>query len=73
MIAVPLVASIQGEGIATCSLLAGVEDVSEKEDRMTAGSQIHGEADDPFAYVYPYEFVLLTTFRDSGVGVPTAM
>jgi PPOX class probable F420-dependent enzyme len=29
--------------------------------------------DDPFAYLYPYEFVLLTTFRKSGAGVPTAM
>jgi PPOX class probable F420-dependent enzyme len=29
--------------------------------------------DDPFAYLYPYEFVLLTTFRKSGIGVPTAM
>lgn len=28
---------------------------------------------DPFAYLYPYEFVLLTTFRKSGLGVPTAM
>ena len=28
---------------------------------------------DPFAYLYPYEFVLLTTFRKTGVGVPTAM
>ncbi len=27
----------------------------------------------PFAYLSPYEFVLLTTFRKSGVGVPTAM
>jgi PPOX class probable F420-dependent enzyme len=29
--------------------------------------------DDPFAFLSPYEFVLLTTFRTSGVGVPTAM
>ena len=28
---------------------------------------------DPFAYLYPYEFVLLTTFRKTGIGVPTAM
>jgi len=28
---------------------------------------------DPFAYLYPYEFVLLTTFRRNGLGVPTAM
>lgn len=28
---------------------------------------------DPFAYLYPYEFVLLTTFRKNGTGVPTAM
>jgi uncharacterized protein len=38
-----------------------------------ASSQQQDEADDPFAYLYPYEFVLLTTFRESGVGVPTAM
>jgi PPOX class probable F420-dependent enzyme len=36
-------------------------------------AQQQGEVDDPFAYLYPYEFVLLTTFRKSGVGVPTAM
>jgi uncharacterized protein len=35
--------------------------------------QQQGELDDPFAYLSPYEFVLLTTFRKSGVGVPTAM
>jgi PPOX class probable F420-dependent enzyme len=29
--------------------------------------------DAPFASLSPYEFVLLTTFRKSGVGVPTAM
>ena len=27
----------------------------------------------PFTYLYPYEFVLLTTFRKNGLGVPTAM
>ena len=32
-----------------------------------------GETDNLFAYLSPYEFVLLTTFRKSGVGVPTAM
>jgi uncharacterized protein len=32
-----------------------------------------GETNDPFAFLSPYEFVLLTTFRTSGVGVPTAM
>ena len=32
-----------------------------------------GETDDPFAYLSPYEFVLLTTFGNSGVSVPTAM
>ena len=32
-----------------------------------------GEMGDPFAFLSPYEFVLLTTFRTSGVGVPTAM
>lgn len=32
-----------------------------------------GETDDPFAFLSPYEFVLPTTFRKSGVGVPTAM
>src|SRR6266700_7854896 len=41
---------------------------------MTTESPQHqGEIDDPFAYLSPYEFVLLTTFRKSGVGVPTAM
>jgi len=33
----------------------------------------HCEADDAFASLSPYEFVLLTTFRKSGLGVPTAM
>jgi PPOX class probable F420-dependent enzyme len=28
---------------------------------------------DPLAYLSPYEFVLLTTFRKNGIGVPTAM
>ena len=32
-----------------------------------------GDLRDPFAYLYPYEFVLLTTFRKSGLSVPTAM
>ncbi len=36
-------------------------------------SQQQGELDDPFASLSPYEFVLLTTFRKSGEGVPTAM
>lgn len=40
---------------------------------MTVGSQTPGKRDDPFTCLYPYEFVLLTTFRDRGVGVPTAM
>src|SRR6059058_2794143 len=41
---------------------------------MTSESQQQqGEMDDPFVSLYPYEFVLLTTFRKSGVGVPTAM
>jgi PPOX class probable F420-dependent enzyme len=35
--------------------------------------QQQGERDDPFASLSPYEFVLLTTFRKSGSGVPTAM
>jgi uncharacterized protein len=39
----------------------------------TGGAPKPGETDDPFAYLYPYEFVLLTTFRKNGVGVPTAM
>lgn len=39
----------------------------------TKSSQQGGETDDPFASLSPYEFVLLTTFRTSGVGVPTAM
>ena len=28
---------------------------------------------DPFAYLYPYEFALLTTFRKNGLAVPTTM
>jgi len=45
-----------------------------KEGHMaTQGQQHQGELDDPFASLSPYEFVLLTTFRTSGVGVPTAM
>ena len=39
----------------------------------TQGQQHQGEMDDPFASLSPCEFVLLTTFRTSGVGVPTAM
>ena len=39
----------------------------------TQGQQQQGELDDPFASLSHYEFVLLTTFRTSGVGVPTAM
>src|SRR6266567_1816234 len=39
----------------------------------TESQQQQGEIDDPFASLSPYEFVLLTTFRASGVGVPTAM
>lgn len=35
--------------------------------------QQYGELGDPFTSLSPYEFVLLTTFRKSGVGVPTAM
>ena len=35
--------------------------------------QQQGEIDDPFASLSPYEFVLLTTFRKSGGGLPTAM
>jgi uncharacterized protein len=41
---------------------------------MTTQSPLHrGETEDPFASLSLYEFVLLTTFRTSGVGVPTAM
>jgi len=41
---------------------------------MTLESPQHqGDIDDPFASLSPYEFVLLTTFRASGIGVPTAM
>lgn len=39
----------------------------------TQGQRHQREMDDPFASLSPYEFVLLTTFRTSGVGVPTAM
>jgi PPOX class probable F420-dependent enzyme len=45
-----------------------------KEGYMaTQGQQHQGEMDDPFASLSPCEFVLLTTFRTSGVDVPTAM
>ena len=41
---------------------------------MTTQSPQHQEGmDDPFASLSSYEFVLLTTFRTSGMGVPTAM
>src|SRR5260221_12747438 len=41
---------------------------------MTTQSPQHqGEIEDLFDSLSPYEFVLLTTFRTSGVGVPTAM
>src|SRR5947209_7334708 len=57
-----------------CSLLKEQSILQEKEHSMTdASSQQQGKADDPFASLHPYEFVLLTTFRTSGVGVPTAM
>ncbi len=36
-------------------------------------SDMQGAASDPFAYMYPFEFVLLVTFRKNGIGVPTAM
>src|SRR3989440_2594823 len=39
----------------------------------TQGQQQQGEMDDPFASLSSYEFVLLTTFRTSGMGVSTAM
>lgn len=32
-------------------------------------TQVH----DPFSYLYPYEFMRLTTFRKSGVAVPTTV
>ena len=31
------------------------------------------EVGDSFAYLYPYEFVLLTTFRKNGEAMPTTM
>jgi uncharacterized protein len=39
----------------------------------THSPQHQGETNNPFASLSPYEFVLLTTFRTSGLGVPTAM
>jgi hypothetical protein len=39
----------------------------------TESAQQQGERDDPLASLSSYEFVLLTTMRKSGVGVPTAM
>jgi len=48
--------------------------VYNKEDHMTTEkAQKLEEPADSFAYLSPYEFVLLTTFRKNGVGVPTAM
>jgi hypothetical protein len=41
---------------------------------MTSESaQEQEERDDPFASLYSYEFVLLTTFRKNSTGVLTAM
>ena len=40
---------------------------------ISESQQQREEMDDPFAPLAPYEFVLLTTFRTSGEGVPTAM
>lgn len=31
------------------------------------------QVDDPFSYLYPYEFLRLTTFRKSGAAVPTTV
>lgn len=39
----------------------------------TQSPEQQGETKDPLASLSPYEFVLLTTFRTSGLGVPTAM
>ena len=36
-------------------------------------TQTQSHAGDPFAYPYPYEFALLTTFRKNGLAVPTTM
>jgi len=36
-------------------------------------TQTHSQTSDPFTYLYPYEFALLTTFRKNGLAVPTAM
>jgi len=36
-------------------------------------TQTQSHAGDPFAYLYPYEFALLTTFRKNGLAVPTTM
>src|SRR5437762_3125407 len=58
----------------TVSPVDKAEAIGGKEGHMTTQSSQHrGETDDPFASLSPYEFVLLTTFRKSGVGVPTAM
>ena len=36
-------------------------------------TQTHSQTSDPFTYLYPYEFALLTTFRKNGLAVPTTM
>jgi PPOX class probable F420-dependent enzyme len=36
-------------------------------------TQSQSQAHDPFAYLYPYEFIRLITLRKNGVAVPTAM
>jgi PPOX class probable F420-dependent enzyme len=58
----------------TASLADKAGMISGKEGYMTTQSPEHqGETKDPLASLSPYEFVLLTTFRTSGLGVPTAM
>ena len=36
-------------------------------------TQTQSHAGDPFAYLYPYQFALLTTFRKNGLAMPTTM
>jgi PPOX class probable F420-dependent enzyme len=47
--------------------------LKEKHFVTVEDTQSQSQAGDLFAYLYPYEFALLTTFRKNGGAVPTAM
>jgi uncharacterized protein len=44
-----------------------------KEKQFLTIDDGQNQIGDPFAYLYPYEFALLTTFRKNGEAMPTAM